>query len=87
MGLKIKIMTRKISIALLLGAVAFLASCSGEATVDQNALEAKVNQEVATKTEQLQADYTSNCETRMSTEIKRLTDSVVNARQIAASAQ
>lgn len=63
-----------------------LASC-GEAEVDQSALDQAVQERSAVLIEQADAAYSASCEARMTTELKAMTDSIVNARKVAASAQ
>lgn len=63
-----------------------LAAC-GEAQVDETALNTAVQLRSAALIEQANAEYEANCEARMETELKAMTDSIVNARKVAAGAQ
>ncbi len=63
-----------------------MASC-GEAQVDQGALDLKVQERSAVLIEQANEEYAASCEARMTTELKAMTDSILNARKVAASAQ
>ena len=63
-----------------------MASC-GEAQVDQATLDLKVQERSAVLIEQANEEYAASCEARMATELKATTDSILNARKVAASAQ
>ncbi len=62
--------------------IALLNSC-GEKAMDPAAIEAKVDSMAAAKIEAARATAISECETRMATEVKFKTDSLVNAAQTA----
>ena len=61
-------------------------SCQ-EAQVDQPALDLKVQERSAVLIEKANEEYALSCESRMATELKAKTDSIINARQVAAGAQ
>ena len=71
----------------LLVSIALLQSCGGEAQMDPSAVQAKVDSLAASKIEEATAKATSECETRMTTEVKAMTDSIVHATQMANAAQ
>jgi predicted small lipoprotein YifL len=62
--------------------VALLNAC-GEKAMDPSAVQAKVDSMAASKIEAASATAISECETRMATEVKYKTDSLVNAAQMA----
>ncbi|MCC7030113.1 MAG: hypothetical protein IT257_07400 [Chitinophagaceae bacterium] len=62
--------------------LALLNSC-GEKAMDPAALEAKVDSMAAAKIDAASASAIKECETRMATEVKFKTDSLVNAAQVA----
>ena len=68
-----------------LGSV-LLYSCN-EAKMDPATVEAKVNELAAEKIKEAEAKATADCETRMATELKTMTDSMVHAAQMANAAQ
>ena len=79
---------RKIIVSMgLLVSIALLQSCGGEAQMDPSAVQAKVDSLAASKIEEATAKATSECETRMTTEVKAMTDSIVHATQMANAAQ
>jgi hypothetical protein len=66
--------------------VAMLQSCGG-AQMDPAAVQAKVDSLAGAQIEAANANATMECETRMTTELKSKTDSMVNAAQMAQAAQ
>jgi predicted acetyltransferase len=66
--------------------VVALHSCK-EAKMDPAAVQAKVDSLASSKIEEANANAIQECETRMATEVKAMTDSLVNAAQIANAAQ
>ncbi len=70
----------------VLGAMFFLHSCN-EAKMDPAAVQAKVDSLAASKIEEATAKANSDCESRMATELKTMSDSIVNATQMAQAAQ
>ena len=78
---------RKVILSLaVIGGVVFLQSC-GETKMDPAAVQAKVDSLAATKIEEATAKATQDCEARMTTELKSMTDSLVHAEQMAQAAQ
>jgi hypothetical protein len=76
-------------INLLLSAVVIcfgLASCN-ESQLDEAALKLEVEKRSAVLIEQANEEYAASCEARMTTELKQVTDSILNARRTAAAAQ
>ncbi|HOZ52252.1 MAG TPA: hypothetical protein PLU17_10370 [Chitinophagaceae bacterium] len=73
--------------AILLISVATVQSCGEQAQMDPSAVQAKVDSLAATKIEEATAKSTSDCETRMATEVKAMADSIVHATQMANAAQ
>ncbi len=73
--------------ACLLFSIAAMQSCGEQAQMDPSAVQAKVDSLAAGKIEEATAKATSDCETRMATEVKAMTDSIVNATKIANAAQ
>jgi predicted small lipoprotein YifL len=73
-----KIITSVTALCLL----ALLNSC-GEKAMDPAAVDAKVDSMAAAKIEAASASAIKECETRMATEVKFKTDSLVNAAQVA----
>lgn len=71
----------------LLLSVAMMQSCGGQAEMDPSAVQAKVDSLAASKIEEATAKATSDCETRMSTEVKAMADSIVHATQMANAAK
>ncbi len=63
-----------------------LHSCN-EAKMDPAAITAKVDSLAASKIEAANAAAITECETRMTTEVKAMTDSLVHAAQMANAAQ
>jgi hypothetical protein len=55
--------------------------------MDPAAVQAKVDSIAAKRIEAITAQSIQECETRMATEVKSVTDSLVNAAQMAAAAQ
>lgn len=66
--------------------VALLNSC-GEKAMDPAAVQAKVDSLAGSKIDAATTAAIAECETRMATEVKYKTDSLVNAAQIANAAQ
>ncbi|KXK43956.1 MAG: hypothetical protein UZ11_BCD004000393 [Bacteroidetes bacterium OLB11] len=66
--------------------LALFSSC-GEKPVDPAVIQAKVDSIANEKISALSASAISECETRMATEVKQKTDSLVNAAQMANAAQ
>ncbi len=62
--------------------LALLSSC-GEKAMDPAAVAAKVDSLASSKIDAATADAIKECETRMATEVKFKTDSLVNAAQMA----
>jgi hypothetical protein len=54
--------------------------------MDPAAVQAKVDSLAAIKMQEIQANAAAECETRMTTELKSMTDSMVNAMQMAKAA-
>lgn len=76
-------------INLILSAVVIcigMAAC-GEAQVDQSALNSEVEKRSAVLISDANTEYETNCEARMSTEVKEKTDSIINAKKVAGAAQ
>ena len=73
--------------AILLISAATVQSCGEQAQMDPSAVQAKVDSLAATKIEEATAKSTSDCETRMATEVKAMADSIVHATQMANAAQ
>ena len=71
----------------IVGFVASLQSCNNETAMDPAAVTAKVDSLAASKIEEATAKATADCETRMATELKSMTDSIVHAKQMEAAAQ
>lgn len=69
-----------------LSIVALLNSC-GEKAMDPAAVQAKVDSMASAKIEAATASAITECETRMATEVKQKTDSLVHAAQMASAAQ
>ncbi|MBL7767038.1 MAG: hypothetical protein JNJ58_13130 [Chitinophagaceae bacterium] len=69
-----------------LGVLALFQSC-GETTLDPAAVQAKVDSLASGKIKEAEALAIQECETRMATELKAVTDSLVNAAQMANAAQ
>jgi hypothetical protein len=85
-GIKSKKMRKLILSASLIVAMVAIQSC-GEAEMDQSAVDAKINEQAAAKIEEATATMNAQCETRMATEVKALSDSIINATQMANAAQ
>lgn len=66
--------------------IALLSSC-GEKTVDPTIVQAKVDSIAAEKIKAVSATAIAECETRMATEVKQKTDSLIHAAQMANAAQ
>jgi len=64
-----------------------LQSCGSEATMDPAAVQAKVDSLAAGKIEEATAKATTDCETRMATEVKAMADSLLMAKKAAGAAQ
>jgi predicted small lipoprotein YifL len=75
-------MKKVILSSLALGLVFTIQSC-GEKAMDPAAVQAKVDSLAAIKMQEIQANAAAECETRMTTELKAMTDSMVNAMQMA----
>jgi len=73
--------------AALLVAIASLQSCGSETKMDPAAVTAKVDSLASAKIEAASAKATTDCETRMTTEVKAMTDSIVHAAQASTAAQ
>jgi low affinity Fe/Cu permease len=73
--------------ACLLLSVALMQSCNQEVQMDPAALQAKIDSLAAGKIEEATSKATSDCETRMATEVKAMADSIVHATQMANAAQ
>ena len=71
----------------LLFSIAIMQSCGGETQMDPAAVQAKVDSLAASKIEEATAKSTTECETRMATEVKAMADSIVHAAQMAKAAQ
>ena len=71
----------------LLMSIAILQSCGGTTPMDPSAVQAKVDSMAASKIEDASAKATADCETRMATELKAMSDSIVHATQMANAAQ
>jgi len=65
-----------------LALVTLVQSC-GEKAMDPMAVQAKVDSLAAIKIEEANAKATADCEARMATEVKAITDSLVQAAQTA----
>lgn len=70
----------------IIGCIATLTSC-GEKPMDPAAIQAKVDSLASSKIEEATAKATQECETRMATELKTMTDSIVHAKQMEAAAK
>jgi len=78
---------KKIKLIFSVAVVCFgMASC-GETQLDEAALTLKVQERSAVLIEQAAEEYGASCEARMTTELKSVTDSILNARRTAAAAQ
>jgi hypothetical protein len=76
-------------VILSMGAISFMMvmqSCGGE-KMSPEAVQAKVDSLAASQIELANANATAECETRMATELKSKTDSLVNAARMAQAAQ
>jgi hypothetical protein len=71
----------------IVGSIVFLQSCSNETSMDLAAVTAQVDSLASAKIETASANATTECETRMATELKTITDSIVNAKQMETAAQ
>lgn len=69
-----------------LSMIVMMQSC-GETQMDPATVQAKVDSMAASKIEAANATATSECETRMTTEVKSMADSIVHAAQMANAAQ
>ena len=56
-----------------------ITSCNNQAPMDPAAVQAKVDSLAAGRIKDATAKATTDCETRMATEVKAMTDSIVNA--------
>lgn len=86
MRYKLLIMKRFFNLTWVAVFMILFASC-GEATVDENALNLAVDKQAAVEIDKITAEVNANCETRMATEMKQKTDSIINALQIANAGQ
>lgn len=78
---------KKVVFSLLsLTMIVMMQSC-GETQMDLATVQAKVDSMAASKIEAMNATATSECETRMATEVKSMADSIVHAAQMANAAQ
>jgi hypothetical protein len=80
-------MKKIITVFAVIGFIATLPSCNNETTMDLATVTAKVDSLASSKIETATATATTECETRMATELKTLTDSIVSAKQMEAAAQ
>ena len=71
----------------IVGFIATLQSCNNQTAVDLAAVTAQVDSLASAKIETASANATTECETRMATELKTITDSIVNAKQMETAAQ
>lgn len=71
----------------IVGFIATLQSCNNETSMDLAAVTAQVDSLASAKIETASANATNECETRMATELKTITDSIVNAKQMETAAQ
>lgn len=69
-----------------ISSIALLNSC-GQKAMDPAAVQAKVDSIANEKIKEISAKAISECETRMATEVKQKTDSLVHAAQMANAAQ
>ncbi|MBK7689645.1 MAG: hypothetical protein IPJ31_00475 [Bacteroidetes bacterium] len=79
-------MKKVLSSVMALSLLAILQSC-GQKPMDPAAVAAKVDSLAAAKIDAATATAITECETRMATEVKFKTDSLVNAAQMANAAQ
>lgn len=82
-----EIMRNIILSAGILLSLAVLQSCGGETKMDPMAIQAKVDSLAASKIEEATAQATTDCETRMTTEVKAMADSLLQAKQAIQAAQ
>ncbi len=78
---------KKVILTMLTAGLYFGLQSCGEKAMDPAMVQAKVDSLAAIKMQELQAKATQECETRMTTELKSMTDSMVNAAQMANAAQ
>lgn len=71
----------------IVGLVVSLQSCNNETAMDPAMVTAKVDSMASAKIEAATALATTECETRMATELKTMADSMVHAKQMEAAAQ
>jgi uncharacterized lipoprotein NlpE involved in copper resistance len=71
----------------IVGFIATLQSCNNQTAVDPTLVTAQVDSLASSKIETASAYATTECETRMATELKTMTDSIVNAKQMEVAAQ
>jgi hypothetical protein len=71
---------KKIIYGLSLVLATAFASCKGDAGLSPTELEAKVNSLAAAKIEAANAQATTDCEARMATEVKSISDSISKAK-------
>lgn len=71
----------------IVGSIVFLQSCNTQTAVDPTLVAAQVDSLASAKIETASANATTECETRMATELKTITDSIVNAKQMETAAQ
>lgn len=72
----------KILITIGVATATFLMSCGGQQAVDPSVIAARVDSMASIKIEQANAAAIAECETRMTTEVKFMTDSILHARQM-----
>jgi hypothetical protein len=82
-----EIMRKMILSAGMLFSMALLQSCGEAAQMDPAMVQAKVDSLAASKIEEATAKATADCETRMTTEVKAMADSLVQAKKAATAAQ
>jgi hypothetical protein len=80
-------MKKIITVFAVIGFIATLSSCNNETTMDLATVTAKVDSLASTKIEEATASATTECETRMATELKSMTDSIVQAKKMESVAQ
>ena len=71
----------------IVASLLIMQSCNNETSMDLAAITAQVDSLASAKIETASANATTECETRMATELKTMTDSIVNAKQMEVAAQ
>ena len=80
-------MKKIITVFAVIGFIATLPSCNNETTMDLATVTAQVDSLASSKIETATATAITECETRMATELKSMTDSMVQAKKMESTAQ